>query len=187
MIEVKNLEKSYDKNVVKDLSFHLEQGDIIVVMGESGVGKTTLLRLLLGLETKDAGSIRMDDDNISVVFQEDRLLEQFDIVDNIRLVSGISKESIFEEYKKILPKDAFYKKIRDYSGGMKRRAAILRAVLYDSSAIFMDEPFKGLDYESKQKTMQFVLDNRKGRTLILVTHDADEAEFFHPDKIITLA
>lgn len=186
MIEVKNLEKSYDKKVIKDLNFQLEQGDIAVVTGESGIGKTTLLRLLLGLEKPDAGTIHMDDGNVSVVFQEDRLLEQFDIVDNIRLVSGKDRETIFTEYKKILPEDAFSKKLKNYSGGMKRRAAVLRAVLCDSSVIFLDEPFKGLDKESKEKTMQFVLDNKGARTLILVTHDASEATFFKPNKVIDL-
>lgn len=187
MIEVRNLKKSYDKTVIKDLSFRLEQGDIMLVTGASGSGKTTLFRMLLGLEKPDSGRILCNAKKVSVVFQEDRLLEQLDIVDNIRLVSDYDREAVFTEYSKILPEEAFSKKICEYSGGMRRRAAVLRAVMCESSAIFLDEPFQGLDQENRQRTMQYILDNRGNRTLLLITHDISEAEVFRPTTVISLS
>lgn len=186
MIEAFHLEKNYNKKVIHDLSFKMDQGDIVFVTGESGAGKTTLMRLLLGLEKPDSGSLKNDFEKISVVFQEDRLLEYLNILDNIKLVSDLDRESVLMEYKKILPEDAFFKKIKDYSGGMKRRASILRAVISDSSAIFLDEPFKGLDEENKQKTMEYVINNRRNRSLFIITHDMREAEIFYPKEVIRL-
>lgn len=186
MIEAIHLEKSYDRRVIRDLNFRLEDGECLLVTGESGAGKTTLMRLLLGLEKPDAGRVNCTEKSVSVVFQEDRLLEDFDILDNIRLVSDLNREQIFREYVRVLPEDAFDKKLREYSGGMKRRAAILRAVLSESAAIFMDEPFKGLDEENKNRVIDYFIKNRRGRTLFLITHDKDEAELFHPEKRIHL-
>lgn len=154
--------------------------------GASGSGKTTLLRMLLGLEKPDSGSITCSAEKFAVVFQEDRLLEQLDILDNIKLVSDCDREEIFEEYRKLLPEEAFHKKISEYSGGMRRRAAVLRAVMSESSALLLDEPFQGLDRENRQKTMQYILDNRRNRTLLLVTHDMSEADLFHPATVISL-
>ncbi|MCD7835689.1 MAG: ATP-binding cassette domain-containing protein [Lachnospiraceae bacterium] len=186
MLEALHLVKSFQREVIRDLSVQIEPGDTILVLGESGAGKTTLLRLLLGLEKPDSGTVKNGLGKISVAFQENRLLEQFDITDNIRLVSGLDKRSIFEEYKKLLPEESFHNKISLYSGGMKRRAAILRAVINDSQAIFLDEPFRELDEANKRKTMQYVADNRRGRSLLVITHEKSEADFFSPNKIIRL-
>ncbi len=186
MIEVRNLEKSYDKKVIERLNFRLEPGETALITGASGAGKTTLLRLLLGLEKPDAGEVRCEGERFSVVFQENRLLERFDIVDNLKLTTGCDRETIFAQYCEILPQDAFSKRIRDYSGGMKRRAAVLRAVLSESTTILLDEPFQGLDEENRRRTMQYILDNRRGRTLILVAHDAGEADAWGAAKQIAL-
>ncbi len=186
MLEALHLVKSFQREVIRDLSVQIEPGDTILVLGESGAGKTTLLRLLLGLEKPDSGTVKNGLGKISVAFQENRLLEQFDITDNIRLVSGLDKRSNFEEYKKLLPEESFHNKISLYSGGMKRRAAILRAVIKESQAIFLDEQFREMDEANKRKTMQYVADNRRGRSLLVITHEKSEADFFSPNKIIRL-
>ncbi len=186
VIEARHLQKSYQKKVIDDLSFEIARGDTVLVTGESGAGKTTLMRLLLGLEKPDAGSVSNGLGKIAVVFQEDRLLERFDITANIRLVSKLSKDRIYEEYSKLLPSESFGKRVGSYSGGMKRRAAVLRALLCDSAAVFLDEPFVGLDEESRQRTMEFVSENINGRALLLITHEKSEADFFAPNREITI-
>lgn len=186
MIEVSNLNKSYDKTVIRDLSFRLDRGETMLVTGVSGSGKTTLFRMLLGLEKPDSGRITCREEKLSAVFQEDRLLEELSIADNIRLVSDHGREAILTEYKKLLPEESFPKRIREYSGGMKRRAAVLRAVMSDSTAILLDEPFQGLDRGNRQRTMRYILDNRRGRTLLFFVHDISEAACFRPQKVVSL-
>ncbi|MGN0161415.1 MAG: ATP-binding cassette domain-containing protein [Lachnospiraceae bacterium] len=187
-IVVENLSKYYGEQKILDhLSFEIAPGDTVFVTGPSGIGKTTLLRIILGLEKGSSGVVKCNTERFSTVFQEDRLLEQFDITDNIRLVTNCTKEEVRKEFVKILPEDAFFKRVQEYSGGMKRRAAILRGLMSDSSAIFMDEPFKGLDEGSKLSTMAYVKEQKKNRILFIITHDMAEVDFFQPDKIIRLS
>lgn len=187
-ISLKNVSKFYDEQkIFENFNLEIAPGEVVFITGPSGVGKTTLLRLILGLEKCTSGVVKYYLEKFSIVFQEDRLLEQFDITDNIRLVKNCTREEVYQEFIKILPEDAFFKRVQEYSGGMKRRGAILRALMSDSSAIFMDEPFKGLDEESKRKTMEYVMEHRQDRVLFIITHDMSEVEFFQPDKVIRLS
>ena len=85
-------------------------------------------------------------------------------------------EKLKEECSVLLGEKEFSQKVREFSGGMKRRVSILRALLTSSEVIFMDEPFKGLDAELKEKVIRYTLEKRKDRTLFVVTHDMSEAE-----------
>ena len=181
-IEVKGLVKRYDDKLVLDgFDATFAEGRFTCIMGDSGCGKTTLLNILLGFLEPDGGSVTGLPENIGVVFQEDRLCEAFSAVSNVRLATGerYSKEAIRRELEQlgISPEDAD-KPVREFSGGMKRRVAIARALLFDCDLVILDEAFKGLDGDTKRLVMDWVKRRAEGRTVISVTHDALEAEYF---------
>lgn len=168
-----------DRTVLDMLDMRFPAGKVSCISGPSGSGKTTLLRLIAGLEKADGGTITGVPEKIAFVFQEDRLSEDFSAVSNIRLVTG--KEKTKEEILKMLSEFGLTedpkKPVRAYSGGMKRRVALARALLYDADLILMDEPFKGLDEELKKTVMDTVLRYTAGKTVIMVTHDPNEAAY----------
>lgn len=176
VIEIKEVSKSYDKKVLDKVSFTVEPGSIMVITGPSGKGKTTLLNIMMGLVSPDSGEVIGIPEKKSCVFQEDRLLENFTVEENLKLVSELPVEKLKEECSVLLGEKEFSQKVREFSGGMKRRVSILRALLTSSEVIFMDEPFKGLDVELKERVIQYTLEKRKDRTLFVVTHDISEAE-----------
>ena len=176
IIEIKEVSKSYDKKVLDKVSFTVEPGSIMVITGPSGKGKTTLLNIMMGLVSPDSGEVIGIPEKKSCVFQEDRLLENFTVEENLKLVSDLPVEELKKECSILLREKEFSQKVREFSGGMKRRVSILRALLTSSEVIFMDEPFKGLDVELKEKVIRYTLEKRKDRTLFVVTHDISEAE-----------
>ncbi len=149
-------------------------------MGPSGCGKTTLLHILLGLHSIDSGEITgLEDKRPAVVFQENRLFEQQDAFTNIRAVlkHSVSDELLAKEFHKIGLTDYRNKPVSELSGGMKRRVAILRALMAeDTNLILMDEPFKGLDEALKIQVMQYVKEKTQDKTVIFVTHDKEESD-----------
>jgi len=182
-IELKNICKSYDgKEVLADVSLVLNPGEITCIMGTSGIGKTTLINIIAGLVKPDSGQIfGMQNKCISFVFQEDRLLEWETALANVLFVKNPAKAHV-NEAKTLLDKagltDSINKKAAELSGGMKRRVCICRALLADYDLLILDEPFKGLDEETKPKIMQLVKENlREGACVLCVTHDAAEVEF----------
>ncbi len=176
IIEIKEVSKSYDTKVLDEVSFTVEPGSIMVITGPSGKGKTTLLNIMMGLVSPDSGEVIGIPEKKSCVFQEDRLLENFTVEENLKLVSDLPVEELKKECSILLEEKEFSQKVREFSGGMKRRVSILRALLTSSEVIFMDEPFKGLDVELKEKVIRYTLEKRKDRTLFVVTHDISEAE-----------
>ena len=176
VIEIKEISKSYDKKVLDKVSFTVEPGSIMIITGPSGKGKTTLLNIMMGLISPDSGEVIGMPEKKSSVFQEDRLLENFTVEENLKLVSDLPAEELKKECSILLGEKEFSQKVREFSGGMKRRVSILRALLTSSEVIFMDEPFKGLDVELKEKVIRYTLEKKKDRTLFIVTHDTSEAE-----------
>ena len=147
-------------------------------MGESGSGKTTLLRILAGLEVPDSGELRGTQGlRTSFAFQEDRLLEQLDAPGNVRFVCpAMSREEIIRQFEYLgIARQDCVRPVREYSGGMKRRVAFLRAVDHPSELLLLDEPFKGLDEHTAELAVRFLLENRRGRTVIMATHSMEEA------------
>lgn len=180
-IILKNINKSYgEKEVLKNLNLTINNGTITFIMGESGVGKTSLLKILLNLDKEFSGEIYgLKDKKISAVFQENRLCEELTIKRNLKLINEkIYDKEIEDALKSIGIKGSLNTKIKELSGGMKRRIAILRALLVEFHILILDEPFKGLDEENKEKTINFIQDRIEGKTVIIVTHDKREKEFF---------
>lgn len=180
-IVLEKLTKRYDGvTALPPICARVPIGETTCVLGPSGCGKTTLFRLLMGLEMPSGGRIYGMPKSVSAVFQEDRLLPKFSAVTNIRLVTGnrVSEEEIYKVLEELglchwerTPAEAL-------SGGMGRRAAIARALLYPAEAVLMDEPFKGLDEKTKEKVMDCVKRRTKEKTLLLITHEEGEAAFF---------
>lgn len=188
-IRIENISKSYgEKQVLNHISKDFPPGETTAVMGASGCGKTTLLRILLGLEKPDSGEVTGLPECASVLFQENRLCEDFSAYENIALVlerarsreqREAQKQMIELEAAQIgLTAEDLQQNVRSLSGGMKRRAALLRALLYDADCVLLDEPFKGLDADTKEQVMQYVKKKTSGKTVLLVTHDDSEAAFF---------
>ena len=172
-MEVKNLCKAYgDLPVLENVSFTVGVG-VTALWGPSGVGKTTLLRILLGLEKPDSGELMGTAVRWSAVFQEDRLLEGLDALGNLRFALGTD----YEEAKAAAMLTALGlpwetgKPVREWSGGMKRRLALARALL---EAIALDEPFTGLDDENRQRAIRAIRRVAETKPVILVTHDRTE-------------
>ncbi|MDD3334691.1 MAG: ATP-binding cassette domain-containing protein [Eubacteriales bacterium] len=181
MLEAVHLSKSFDgKPIIVDFSQRLETGVHYCLMGPSGCGKTTLLRLLMGLLQPDAGEVR-GSSKMSAVFQENRLLEPFNAIANVELATGASRGEIERLLMELgLEKESLFQPVSAFSGGMKRRVALARALLAEYDALFLDEPFKGLDDETKARVMRIVSERTKGKTVLLVTHDETETLGFQP-------
>ncbi len=185
IIEIDNISKSYgNQKVIENFSLQIESEHSYVITGESGSGKTTLLRILLGLETADEGRISLLGDykypylNAGVVFQEDRLLEGFSAVENVAMASRrMAKETAREELEKLLPADQLDKPVRELSGGMKRRVAIVRACSISSDILILDEPFTGLDDGNKEKVIQYIRQKQGNNPLVITSHSLEGLEF----------
>lgn len=183
-LELRAICKSYgEKNVLSGLNHRFEDGSITCIVGPSGCGKTTLLRILMGLEAPDSGSVRMSVPAVAAVFQEDRLLERFRAETNVRIAlrRGFPKEEILAALDAVGLRTDAHRPVCELSGGMKRRVAIVRALLSDAPLVVMDEPFKGLDAKTKAQTAQFILRRLAGRTAIFTAHDASEASLLGAD------
>ena len=215
-LTLRSVTKSYDgQPVLSDLSLEFSSGTYCM-MAPSGNGKTTMFRLILGLEKPDSGVILFgtsagDTGNndikassgmvsksdpcrirgmrplISAVFQENRLLEGYTAIENLRFALGkrYSSEALTAYLLRLLPEDALSKPVCEFSGGMKRRVAILRAILAPTDIILMDEPFTGLDADTRQLTIDLVKELCAGKLLIIATHAEDDAELLGA-KIIHL-
>lgn len=173
---IRHLYKSYGSlRVLEDFSLTIGPG-ITCIMAPSGWGKTTLLRLILGLEKPDSGTISDVPGRFAAVFQENRLLEELDAEGNLRFVLGSSFDS--ERAKKLLGdlslQDYEKRPVSQFSSGMKRRLALARALLASSDCLILDEPFTGLDEVSKGKAIKAIRAAKK--QTILVTHDRTDAE-----------
>ncbi len=178
-IRVNQVDKAYGtKQVLKSLSMTIRKPSITGIMGGSGIGKTTLLRLLLNLEQPDSGSITgLEKERISALFQEDRLCEDFNAIANVKMVcpAQVQIEEIIEAFIEIgISKEELIKPVRTFSGGMKRRVAVLRCLFADSTVLIMDEPLTGLDEKSKEQVIHFMKKRMQSKTVIFVTHIREE-------------
>lgn len=179
-IVISNLSKKFgEKKVIADFSIRIKEGSVLSIMAPSGGGKTTLLRILAGLETADKGRIEgLENRKISMVFQEDRLCSNLSAVSNIRFVCGkkIMESKIYNELEEAGLKGNEKYPVRELSGGMRRRIAIVRALTVPCDVLILDEPFTGLDMENKKRMADYIIKRSEGKTVILVTHDKEEAE-----------
>ena len=206
LLEVKNLKKIYSQRLsqnkveaLKDISFKVEEGEYLAIMGESGSGKTTLLNILAALDKPTEGSVLLNGkdfskikednvaafrrDNLGFVFQEFNLLDTFTLRDNIYLPLVLRGEHHAEMEKKIIPvaeklgiTDILDKYPYEVSGGQKQRAAVARALITSPMLILADEPTGALDSKSSDELLnQFSKVNAQGQTILMVTHSVKAA------------
>jgi len=170
------------KRLIHSLSATLTAGSRTAIVAPSGAGKTTLLRMIMGLVKPDEGTIHYEKPlSVSAAFQEDRLLEYTSPLENIKAVlpNGFrTEQEICKELSQVALNEAAYRTVSLLSGGMKRRTALVRAVMMPGNLLVLDEPFKGLDEKLKRQVMEYVETGMQGRTFLIVTHDKNEAEFF---------
>ena len=187
---IRHIYKRYGtQQVLSDFCCSLQKGVVNVLLGPSGSGKTTLLRLIMNLEQPDSGELTAFKDlKISAVFQEDRLCEQLDAYTNVRLVSPSTqgKQKILQALSEVGLDPSCTKSTRTYSGGMRRRVALVRALFVDYDLLVLDEPFKGLDEQTKHKVIEYTKQTTCGKTVLMVTHDQEEVNLMQPAVVIKM-
>ena len=194
MIEISNLSKHFfihgkKIEVLKELNLSVKKDKITVILGRSGCGKTTLLRLIAGLESVSLGEIKFKEQaRIGFVFQEARLMPFLNVYENI--VFALKKQEI--EPAKIDSlismiglSDFKFAAVSQLSGGMSSRVSLARVLAYKANLILMDEPFAALDAFTRASMQAEILKIQAGKTILFVTHNIDEALFL-ADEIILL-
>lgn len=197
MLELKNISKRFgDKQILSDFSLVIPEKKILVIVGPSGGGKTTLLRMLAGLETIDSGEIIYNGQPLALdelekrnllgfVFQDFQLFPHLSVLDNLTLspmkTMGVSKEDAEAKAHQLLERLGLEQHAAAYpfslSGGQKQRVALARAMMIDPEIIGYDEPTSALDPELRLEVEKLILQNRDlGITQIVVTHDMQFAE-----------
>ena len=206
ILTVENLKKVYSSRLgsekveaLKNVSFSVEQGEYVAIMGESGSGKTTLLNILAALDKPTAGSVKLDGrdlgsmregdvaafrrQNLGFVFQEFNLLDTFTIEDNIYLPLVLSGRPYREMRDRLLPlarelgiEDKLKKYPYEVSGGQKQRAAVARALITQPRLLLADEPTGALDSRASDELLRlFARINAQGQTVLMVTHSVRAA------------
>ena len=174
-IQIKDLSHRFGEKVIfEHYDLTLKDGGLYGLTAPSGRGKTTLLRILMGLLPPDAGTVPQGV-RYSAVFQTDRLLPGRTAVDQLLFARGSKKDRVEAArfLAGLLPENSLDQPVGELSGGMQRRVAIARSLWAESDAIVMDEPFTGLDEATLRQTADFILANRQGRTRLLSTHQKE--------------
>jgi putative ABC transport system ATP-binding protein len=213
ILDVKDVKKTYtgrfggnQVQALKGVTFTVEAGEYVAIMGESGSGKTTLLNILAALDKPTGGSVLLDGKNLSevkdgelasfrrenlgFVFQEFNLLDTFSLKDNILLPLVLSGKGVAEMKERLSPvadalgiADILNKFPYEVSGGQKQRAAAARALITDPKLILADEPTGSLDSQSSSDLLRvFEKMNRAGQTILMVTHSTDAAS--HAGRVL---
>lgn len=202
LVSVRHISKKYNTlqgeiEAIKDISFDINEGEFIAIVGTSGCGKSTLLSILAKLIKPSDGIVKYNIDNpvIGYMLQEDALFEHYNILDNVLLGLKIKKslnkenrEYVIDLLKKYKLENFMFKKPSELSGGMKQRVSLIRTLAIQPDILFLDEPFSALDFSTRLNVSDDVYKIIKdsGKTTIMVTHDIGEA-ISMADKIIVLS
>ena len=207
MLEIKQLTKTYNTNTIfKALNLSVADGEVLSIVGPSGIGKTTLIKILAGLETADAGEVRLNgeplaidgtraDAKVGLIFQDFNLFPNYTVIENIMLapinVSRLSRDAAKAKATALLATLGMTDKADLYpyqlSGGQKQRVAIARALAMDPKILAYDEPTSGLDEASTKQVAEVVKTLKaQGVTQLIITHDLPFAEMVS-DRVFDFA
>ncbi len=178
-MELRNICKSFgDNEVLKNINMIIPKGSRVLISAPSGRGKTTLLRVMMGLVAPDSGEVLNRPKHQAAVFQEDRLQEEFTPVKCVKTACphSVSKDAVRNHLVAVGLDGHIDKPVSELSGGMRRRVAIVRAVLSGAETVYFDEPFTGLDEITKERVIDYILSNCEDRTLIFVSHCPEDAQ-----------
>ena len=200
ILDIKNLSYSFGNNpILKDINIHVNENEMVAIVGSSGVGKSTLFNLIAGVLKIQAGEItinRSEDyiGKVAYMLQKDLLFEHKTIIDNVILpliIAKVNKKEALEEGNKILKQFNLDKYANKYpqqlSGGMRQRVALIRTYMFKRNIFLLDEAFSALDAITKKELHKWYLDLKKefNLTTLLITHDIEEAVFLS-DRIYIL-
>ena len=183
-MKIKNLTKKFGEKIVFE-NFNCEfiEGKVTYLLGESGIGKTTLLRLISGLDKEYSGEIDFNKLTFSYVFQEPRLFEALSVEKNLKIVNPNSRFSVDHILKIVELENEKNSLPATLSGGMKMRISLARALYNDADVYLMDEPFSSLDEETRLRIIPRVLELLKGKTVIIISHNLEESDKYADYKI----
>lgn len=177
--------KAFGSNhVLRACSLRVEAGDVRCLMAPSGTGKTTLFRVMLGLEAADAGKVGgAQAGRVSAMFQEDRLCETLTPVENVALVcpKSTGRETVRALLSEVLPVGCLDQPVMELSGGMRRRVSLVRAMAFPGSLVVLDEPFTGLDATTRRQVIDFIVRRKEARTVLVATHGEQDAALLGAD------
>ena len=200
ILDIKNLSYSFGNNpILKDINIHVNENEIVAIVGSSGVGKSTLFNLIAGVLKKQIGEITINGSNdyigkVAYMLQKDLLFEHKTIINNVILpliIAKVNKKKALEEGNKILKQFNLDKYANKYpqqlSGGMRQRVALIRTYMFKRKIFLLDEAFSALDAITKKELHKWYLDLKKEfyLTTLLITHDIEEAVFLS-DRIYIL-
>ncbi|MHB9300971.1 ATP-binding cassette domain-containing protein [Fusobacterium polymorphum] len=200
ILDIKNLSYSFGNNpILKDINIHVNENEMVTIVGSSGVGKSTLFNLIAGVLKKQVGEITINGSNdyigkVAYMLQKDLLFEHKTIIDNVILpliIAKVNKKEALEEGNKILKQFNLDKYANKYpqqlSGGMRQRVALIRTYMFKRKIFLLDEAFSALDAITKKELHKWYLDLKKefNLTTLLITHDIEEAVFLS-DRIYIL-
>lgn len=195
MIELKNVKKTFGEKVLfESLNLKIENGEFVILTGESGCGKTTLLNMIGALESVDSGEIVVDKKNICItknhmwyfrekvgfLFQNFALVEQKTVKQNLDLVMKSNRRPLtdLQALEKVGLNDVLNRRVYTLSGGEQQRVALARLMIKNCDIILADEPTGSLDYDNASRVMSILKNmNDEGKTIIMVTHDKSFMEF----------
>ena len=184
-IQLENICKSVSgKQILKDINWQIASEDCWLLTGPSGSGNTMLLRLILGLEKPDSGSVNLLGDykyanvNAGVVFQEDRLCEQFSAVENVAMVNERLSETVAaEELSRFLPQDRQTVPVCELNETERRLVVMIRACIIPSDILLLDEPFRGMDSDLRSRAITYIRDKAGHKGIVFVQRDESGLEF----------
>jgi ABC-type nitrate/sulfonate/bicarbonate transport system ATPase subunit len=187
-VVLKDIDLSFgEKRVLDHFSLTLPTSGLVLITGPSGCGKTTLLKVIAGLITPDAGSVEgMDDKHISMVFADDVLLPWLTVQQNITLGVGENNMHAQEALALVGLEDSLQLVPDELSSGMQRRVAIARALTFNGDVLILDEPTNSLDATLAQTIMQGIADTWSNRLVVCVTHDTNVLAGY-ADKVIQVS
>ena len=200
ILDIKNLSYSFGNNpILKDINIHVNENEMVAIVGSSGVGKSTLFNLIAGVLKKQVGEITINGSEdyigkVAYMLQKDLLFEHKTIIDNVILpliIAKVNKKEALEEGNRILKQFNLDKYANKYpqqlSGGMRQRVALIRTYMFKRKIFLLDEAFSALDAITKKELHKWYLDLKKefNLTTLLITHDIEEAVFLS-DRIYIL-